>query len=306
MYRHVVEAHLTSRQADDAVIWQLADLARKRLRQVHGFRPEDDPARTEELLGPQLAEWMSHDRRHRYTPGAATPRATPSPPSVTSYDGSRPCETRSSVTTPMSRQLSTHEAGELADAVLNRVGAVGDREVGAAAARPRGHPRRRARAARGLPGAGQDPRGALVRAGPRVGVHARPVHARPAAGRPHRLVHLRPARGRVRVPARAAVHRACCWPTRSTGPHPRPRPRCSRRCRSARSPSRDAPSRCRRRSTCSPPPTRSSTRAPTRCPRRSSTGSCCGWPSGTPPPTRSTTSCTAASPAVARRSCSTP
>jgi hypothetical protein len=68
MYRHVVEAHLTSRHADEAVVWKLADLARQRLRQVHGFRPEDDPARTEELLGAQLTEWMSHDRRHRYTP----------------------------------------------------------------------------------------------------------------------------------------------------------------------------------------------------------------------------------------------
>ncbi len=68
MYRHLVEAHLTSRQADEAVVWKLADLARQRLRQVHGFKPEDDPVRTEELLGPQLAEWMSHDRRHRYTP----------------------------------------------------------------------------------------------------------------------------------------------------------------------------------------------------------------------------------------------
>ena len=76
MYRHVVEAHLTSRQADDAVVWQLADLARQRLRQVHGFRPEEDPARTEELLGPRLAEWLSHDRRHRYTPGARHHRYT--------------------------------------------------------------------------------------------------------------------------------------------------------------------------------------------------------------------------------------
>jgi hypothetical protein len=73
-YRHVVEAHLTSREPDDAVIWQIADLARRRLRQVHGFRPEDDPRRTEALLGPQLAEWVSHDRRHRYVPGARHPR----------------------------------------------------------------------------------------------------------------------------------------------------------------------------------------------------------------------------------------
>ena len=39
----------------------------------------------------------------------------------------------------------------------------------------------------------------------------------------------------------------------------------------------------RARSTCSRPPTRSSTRAPTRCRRRSSTGSCCGSASATPP-----------------------
>ena len=76
MYRHVVEAHLTSREADDAVVWQLADLARRRLRQVHGLRPQDDPARTEQLLGPVLAEWLSHDRRHRYTPGERHPRYT--------------------------------------------------------------------------------------------------------------------------------------------------------------------------------------------------------------------------------------
>jgi hypothetical protein len=76
MYRHVVEAHLTSREADDAVIWQLADLARRRLRQVHGLRPQDDPARTMELLGPVLADWVSHDRRDRYTPGQRHPRYT--------------------------------------------------------------------------------------------------------------------------------------------------------------------------------------------------------------------------------------
>ena len=42
--------------------------------------------------------------------------------------------------------------------------------------------------------------------GPRL--RARPVHPRPAARRPDRVVHLRPAARRVRVPARAAVHRA--------------------------------------------------------------------------------------------------
>jgi hypothetical protein len=76
MYRHVVEAHLTSREADDAVVWQLADLARRRLRQVHGLRPQDDPERTTALLGPVLAEWVSHDRRDRYVPGQRHPRYT--------------------------------------------------------------------------------------------------------------------------------------------------------------------------------------------------------------------------------------
>ena len=61
----------------------------------------------------------------------------------------------------------------------------------------------------------------------------------------------------------------------------------------------------RARSTCSPPPTRSSTRAPTRCPRRSSTASCCASASATPPPTRSRTCCAAGSTGSARRSTST-
>ena len=68
MYRHVIDVHRTSREADDAIVWQIADLATSRLRQLHGFRPAEDPARTHELLGPQLAEWVSHDRRHRYDP----------------------------------------------------------------------------------------------------------------------------------------------------------------------------------------------------------------------------------------------
>jgi hypothetical protein len=66
--RHLVEAHQTSHQADDAVLWQLADLASRRLRQVHGIRYADDPDRVRELLGPVLAELVSRDRRHRYDP----------------------------------------------------------------------------------------------------------------------------------------------------------------------------------------------------------------------------------------------
>jgi len=68
MYRHLVEVHETSRDADDAVLWQIADLARRRLRQVHGIRYADDPERVTELLGPLLSDLVSRDRRHRYLP----------------------------------------------------------------------------------------------------------------------------------------------------------------------------------------------------------------------------------------------
>jgi hypothetical protein len=65
---------------------------------------------------------------------------------------------------------------------------------------------RRTRPDRGLPGAREDPDGALVRADadPRLLPH--PVHARPDALRRHRLVGLQPARGRLRVPARPHLH----------------------------------------------------------------------------------------------------
>jgi hypothetical protein len=76
MYRHVIEAHLTSRDADEAVVWQIADLARLRLRQLHGLRYEESPERVTVLLGPVLAEWVSHDRRHRYVPDARHRRYT--------------------------------------------------------------------------------------------------------------------------------------------------------------------------------------------------------------------------------------
>jgi hypothetical protein len=69
MYRHVIEVHLSSQEADDAIVWQIADLAKLRLRQLHGLRLEASPDRAAEMLGPQLAEWVSHDRRHRYVPG---------------------------------------------------------------------------------------------------------------------------------------------------------------------------------------------------------------------------------------------
>ena len=75
-FRHLIEVHQTSRDADDAVLWQIADLARRRLRQVHGFRYVDDPARASELLGPLLTELVSRDRRQRYQPDHRLDRYT--------------------------------------------------------------------------------------------------------------------------------------------------------------------------------------------------------------------------------------
>jgi len=69
MFRHMVEAHEGARDPDDTVLWQIADLAKRRLRQVHGIGYADDPARATELLGPLLADLVSRDRRHRYMPG---------------------------------------------------------------------------------------------------------------------------------------------------------------------------------------------------------------------------------------------
>ena len=51
---------------------------------------------------------------------------------------------------------------------------------------------------------------------------------------------------RVPVPARARSSPTSCWPTRSTGPRPRPSRRCSRRWPRARSRSTAAPTRCSR------------------------------------------------------------
>lgn len=68
MFRHLIEVHETSHEADDAVLWQIADLARRRLRQVHGIRYADDPARAQQLLGPLLSDLVARDRRQRYQP----------------------------------------------------------------------------------------------------------------------------------------------------------------------------------------------------------------------------------------------
>ena len=75
-FRHLIEVHETSREHDDTVLWQIADLAKRRLRQVHGIRYADDPKRVTELFGPFLTDLVSRDRRHRYQPDAPHPRYT--------------------------------------------------------------------------------------------------------------------------------------------------------------------------------------------------------------------------------------
>ena len=126
-------------------------------------------------------------------------------------------------------------------------------------------------------------------------LRARPGHARPAA-RPTSPAPASSTERRVPVHRRARSSPTCCWWTRSTAPRRAPSRRCWRRCRSARSASRARPGRCRTRSWCSPPRTRSSWRAPSRCPRRSSTASCCASRWATPTRTPS-----GASPAATRR-----
>ena len=121
-----------------------------------------------------------------------------------------------------------------------------------------------------------------------------PVHPRPDAlghhrdrGDPGGQGDRRPP---VQVPPRARSSPTSCWPTRSTGPRPRPRRPCSRRCRSGRSPSAASGTACPTRSSCWPPRTRSSRKGPIRSPRPSSTGSCSTSWSTTPTRRRSSTS----------------
>ena len=177
-------------------------------------------------------------------------------------------------------------------AVREEVGQ-GRRRPGGDALRARhGAARRRPRAARGRARRGQDAARQGARRGPRPRVHAGAVHARPDALRRRSASSIFASAGPAgatvsSASARGPSSRTCCWPTRSTAPRPRPRPRCSRRWRSARSPSRARPARCPTRSSSSPPRTPSSTRAPTRCPRPSSTASCSSCRSATRPPSRS-------------------
>ena len=137
--------------------------------------------------------------------------------------------------------------------------------------------RRRARAAGGRAGAGQDAAGPHAGRRPRPGLQPDPVHARPDAGRHHRHQHRdggRPTASGSSSSSAGRSSRRSSWPTRSTAPRPRRSRPCSRRCRSTRSPVGGTIHRLpaavlrawRRR-------TRSSRKGPTRCPRPSSTGS---------------------------------
>ena len=104
-------------------------------------------------------------------------------------------------------------------------------------ARAGGAARRRPRADRGHAGSRQDAAGQEPRHGDGPRVRARPVHARPAAQRRRRHDGLPAAARRVHAPTSARSSPTWCSPTRSTARRPRCRARCSRRCRSARSPS---------------------------------------------------------------------
>ena len=76
MYRHVVDVHLTSLDADDTIVWQIADLGRHRVRQLHGRWYDESPEQLADVLGPQLADWVTRDRRHRYEPDTRHQRYT--------------------------------------------------------------------------------------------------------------------------------------------------------------------------------------------------------------------------------------
>ena len=100
---------------------------------------------------------------------------------------------------------------------------------------------------RGRPRRGQDQPGQGPRPLARRVVRAHPVHPRPAAlRRRRRLACSTASDAGVQLPARAGVRRRGRWPTRSTGPRPRPSRRCSRRWPRSRSPSTASPTPCRR------------------------------------------------------------
>ena len=132
----------------------------------------------------------------------------------------------------------------------------------------------RACAARGRAGRGQDAAGPRPVRCAEPGHQARAVHPGPDARRRHRVPGLRRRTPPSSASAKARSSPTSCWPTRSTGRRPRPRPRCWKPWRNARSPWTACRARCRSRSSWRPRRTRWSTRAPTRCPRPSWTASC--------------------------------
>ena len=85
--------------------------------------------------------------------------------------------------------------------------------------------------------AGQDADGQHAGADPRHPVQADPVHARPDAVGHHgheRVGGRRARAGGTSASSRGRSSPTSCWPTKSTARRPRRRPRCCRRCRSAR------------------------------------------------------------------------
>ena len=253
MYTRVIAGHLDAQTVDPGLRDRLADLADGAAAPAPRHRParpgRHRPAR-------------SRGRRHPDRAAAATVAATRS---------SRRTTDRGAVTSddrsPSGRGLPSGRAGprrgrEGRRRQARRADAGAGRRAGEGPRAPRGLPRPRQDAGRALAG---DRAGARLRAGA--------VHPRPAARRPDRVVPLRPARRHVRVPARAAVHRAAAGR--------RDQPHAAQDAVGAaggdagaagHGRGRDLPA-AEPRSTCSRPPTRSSTKAPTRCPRRSSTAS---------------------------------
>ena len=80
----------------------------------------------------------------------------------------------------------------------------------------------------GVPGLAKTMAIKTLAAADRRRVQAHPVHPRPRPGRPRRHPHLQPEDGRVQHLARARCSPTSSSPTRSTGPRPRSRARCSR------------------------------------------------------------------------------
>ena len=172
------------------------------------------------------------DRRTACSSDASTPASTP-------------CRSVGPPRLPLGRDHCDRPANSRASSRLRLAVRRHHRQHGAGRARQDGAdragghvPARRGPPAdRGRAGRRQDEPGQGAGGVDRLHVEAGPVHARPAARRPRRRQHL-PALDRA-VPAssRARCSPTSCSPTRSTGPRRRPSRRCSRRWRSARSPS---------------------------------------------------------------------